>query len=228
MSKYEIHIHSGQNLSIGDGSFTGNDQPSRSSSLLPFTLLTVVLVIVGFLALQQRWPIDVPWPFNPKTTMETSMDTTIETTSTPIPQRVFLRRSCGELTHVVEANRPIQLLYGVWVAKGKGFLEDDLKHLSVKLRVDGKIMQGELQSPTPISRIPCGKVFEEGYWAAYMIQLPPLSPGEHIIEFVYSFDGQVTDGYDSDGDGELDLFGPGEWGEQSYTLIVEPLNTRPR
>jgi len=62
---------------------------------------------------------------------------------------------------------------------------------------------------------------DQGYKSVWIYRLPPLSPGAHRVEISISLDRAVTDGYDSDGDGKLDRFGPGEvfygWVDVSLT-----------
>ena len=56
----------------------------------------------------------------------------------------------------------------------------------------------------------------------WMYDLPPLSPGSHIVEFVVSSDKQLTDGLDENGDGQLDTFGPGNILVGYAEVVVKP------
>jgi len=62
---------------------------------------------------------------------------------------------------------------------------------------------------------------DQGYKSVWIYRLPPLSPGAHRVEISVSLDRAMTDGYDSNGDGKPDQFGPGEvfygWVDVSLT-----------
>jgi hypothetical protein len=49
-----------------------------------------------------------------------------------------------------------------------------------------------------------------GYKSLWIWELPPLTAGLHLVEFSVSLDRAVTDGYDGNGDGKEDQYGPGE------------------
>jgi hypothetical protein len=61
-----------------------------------------------------------------------------------------------------------------------------------------------------------GEVMEDpdGYAVHWRYPLGTLEAGTHRVELSISSDTAFTDGFDSDGDGQLDFFGPGEvfWG----------------
>ncbi len=73
----------------------------------------------------------------------------------------------------------------------------------------------------------------EQYWSQPQLQeneasmfwkydLPPLTPGSHLVEFVVSTDKQLTDGQDENGDGQLDTFGPGDILVGYTEVVVKP------
>ncbi len=136
-------------------------------------------------------------------------------------QELFVRWSCKN-TYTIEAGRPIDLEYGVFVARGIDLLENNLSHLRVTLSMDGQSINGIQGSPSPISSIPCGETYsDEAYWVSYETQLNPLDPGEYKLDITYFLDEEITNGYDLDGDGKSDNYGPGEIAKQQHTIIVK-------
>ena len=137
----------------------------------------------------------------------------------PASQIIYLRPSCGT-TYTVQANALLEIGYGGWLAIGEDLAIDNAQHLTVDLVIDGELVSGVQQPVVPGSEIPCAAPPEDAYGVYYVTQLGSLDAGEHAVSVTWSLDAQVTDGYDSDGDGQLDLYGPGEVATQEFTIIV--------
>lgn len=138
----------------------------------------------------------------------------------PSPQVILFRPRCGT-TLTIQAGRPLEIHYGTWVAIGLDLAKQNAEHLSVGLLLDGEPVTGVQQPPVPSYAIPCGISVADGYGVFYIAQVGPLSAGTHVATQTLSFDEQVTDGYDADGDGTPERYGPGEIRTTEFTLIVE-------
>jgi hypothetical protein len=137
------------------------------------------------------------------------------------PQLVNLMRRCGS-EFVVEVGRPILLRYGGWVAIGVDLANDSPNHLTVELKVDGQIVYGYALPAIPASQLPCTDItVEDAYGVLRETTLNPLSAGRHAVEVAFIVNDSITDGFDSNGDGEPDYYGAGTLSTQTYTLISQ-------
>lgn len=152
-----------------------------------------------------------------KTVPTSSPMSTPQPSSTP--QIVFLRSGCGTMYHI-QVGTPLEIQYGAWLAVGKEQTVQNAQHLSVRLVIDGVTVDGIQQPIVAGSEIPC--VVLKGLFGVYFrTQVEPLSKGTHVVKVTWIFDEQVTDGYDSNGDGSPDMYGPGEIAIEEYMIIVE-------
>lgn len=147
-------------------------------------------------------------------------------TLTPTLQLLTMRPGCGD-SYVVASNAPIKLQYGGWETKGFEIAQNQADHLTVTLILNGEVIPGQRQPLGPFNSLypgsSCGSADIENAFGDYSIAyINSLDPGEYSAEVVYSFDEQVIDGYDSDGDGNLDTYGPGEAHRLRFTIIAEP------
>jgi hypothetical protein len=138
----------------------------------------------------------------------------------PASQIIFLRPSCGD-TYTVQAGSSLEIRYGSWVAIGEELAMQNAEHLTVELVLNGETVVGEKQPVVPRSEIPCGLPLEDAYGVFYVAQVAPLGPGTYAAEVTWSFDEAVTDGYDANGDGEPDWYGPGEVFTHEFTIVVQ-------
>jgi hypothetical protein len=138
----------------------------------------------------------------------------------PASQIIFLRPRCGD-TYTVQANTPLELRYGSWVAIGEDLAQQNADLLTVELALNGEIVTGEKQPVVPSSEIPCGTPREDAYGVFYVAEVGPLTSGTYHAEATWSFDQAVTDGYDADGDGVPEWYGPGEIFTREFTIIVK-------
>ena len=135
------------------------------------------------------------------------------------PSIVFLRLRC-DTTYTVQAGTPLEIHYGAWLAVDKEKAVQNAQHLSVRLVIDGEVVEGVQQPVVAGSEIPC--VALEGLYGVYFsANLDSLSKGTHVVTATWIFDEQVTDGYDANGDGTPDNYGPGEIATEEYMIIVE-------
>lgn len=169
---------------------------------------------------------------SPETTLTISADTvsmgsqTLSTATAVKHHELNLRSACGT-EYVILANVPIELRYGGWIARGMELAKNNAEHLSVKLTVDGQVVIGQKQSVRAADKLypgsECGSIdYEDGFGTYFVAYLDSLPPGEHYVEIEYSFDEQVTDGYDNNQDGVLDLYGPGALDTLRFTIIANP------
>jgi len=134
-------------------------------------------------------------------------------------QVVFLRSRCSTIYNI-QAGTPLEIQYGAWLAVGRERTVQNAKHLSAQLVIDGVTVEGVQQPVVSGSEIPC--VALEGlYGVFFSAQVEFLSRGSHIAKVTWIFDEQVTDGYDANGDGSPDTYGPGEIITEEYMFIVE-------
>jgi hypothetical protein len=165
-------------------------------------------------------PTDTPAPTTaPTATRKPTLALTAAPTQPPTPQVIFLRPRCGT-TYTVQADRPLEIRYGSWLAKGADLAAQNAQHLTVRLVLDGVPVTGVQQPVVPGSAFPCG-ASAEAYGVFYVAQVGPLSAGTHVASQTFIFDEQVTDGGDYNGDGALDLYGPGEVFTSEFTIIAQ-------
>jgi len=157
---------------------------------------------------------------SPTATRKPTLVPTVAPTWTPTPQIIFLRPRCGT-SYTVQADRPLEIRYGSWLAKGVDLAKQNAQHLTVKLVLDGELVAGVQQPVVPGSEIPCGVGSADAYGVFYVTQVGPLSAGTHVASVTWILDEQVTDGGDMNGDGAIDLYGPGEVVTHQFTIIAQ-------
>jgi tRNA A-37 threonylcarbamoyl transferase component Bud32 len=160
-------------------------------------------------------PVPTPTPMPTATPRPTAVPTLA-------PQLINLHRACGA-EQTVEAGRPILIRYGAWITIGVDLANDTPNHMTVELRVDGQLVSGYALPAIPASQIPCsqGGAPEDQFAVRWETTLNPLPPGRHDIEVAYVIFEALTDGYDSNGDGQPDIYEPGTQGTQYFALISQ-------
>jgi hypothetical protein len=166
-----------------------------------------------------------PLPTNTPRPTPTRMSTNTplpSPTLAPQPQYVSLSRRCGD-TFTVEAGRPIELSYGGWSARGVELAEQNADQMRIDLLMNGQPITGYRLPAVPVSQLPCPPPDSlEGFYGVLRITtLSGLAPGTYEMVVTYIATEQITDGYDADGDGQPDLYGPGEVGSFVFTVIAQ-------
>ena len=96
------------------------------------------------------------------------------------------------------------VLHWTWFATTAPLAQSFADLAEIALTIDGQTFSGLGEywgTPEPYAR---------GYAIQWNLPLPALEPGSHRIETTISLSEQVTDGFDENGDGKKDLYGPGE------------------
>jgi len=119
----------------------------------------------------------------------------------------------GKAPVTVDRETPVALTWS-WQAASAGTLDDYVEAAAFSLKVDGK--------PVDVTAAWGRRVDCEG-GECYGWQLPPmyLEPGRHTAQMSVTLDRAVSDGFDSDGDGKQDVFGPGKSVFSPCNLVVE-------
>lgn len=134
-------------------------------------------------------------------------------------QVIFLRPSCGK-TYYIQSGKTIELRYGAWGANGEERARDNARYLTVNLTIDGRPFNGQRLFVSS-SFIPCDNIPSNSYWIQHTALIDSLAPGEYTVEVVFTFDQEITDGYDIDNDGQLDSYDTSTPIFQTYTIVVQ-------
>ena len=142
-------------------------------------------------------------------------------------QVVILSRACGE-TVTAKADQPIKIHYGYWGAL-KEFYKENYDYMDFHIYIDGERYYGQrIEQPLALSAIPCVDQAnwdvdwqQNGLFMYDILELDFLSAGEYQIVVTYYLAGRVNDGL-RDEDGELLVWGPGEYQTLTFQLIIEP------
>jgi len=93
-----------------------------------------------------------------------------------------------------------------WIATSKMYTLDFINASKTTITIDGMTFSDleEYWGAVIYSE-------EDGcYISLWISEVPTLAAGENLVEFSLSLDRAVTDGYDVNGDGKEDQYGPGE------------------
>jgi hypothetical protein len=102
------------------------------------------------------------------------------------------------------AGQPIQLTLG-WVTVTPEQAAEFVRVANTHLTVDGQPLSNAHQYWGDVTQT------SEGYYkVSWAYPLGTLEAGTHRVEVALSSDTTFSDGFDSDGDGQTDVFGPGE------------------
>ena len=146
--------------------------------------------------------------------------------STDEAQYISLSRSCDDNV-VAKANRPIVLQYGYWGTANQTYSKANDEVLTIRLRMNNQTYLGERAQPVGWEDVPCLDPTDMG--AAQTpearvlydeLLLDGLAPGVYPITITMSLDQAVSDGFDLDEDGALDMYGPGEILTTHKTLVI--------
>lgn len=108
-----------------------------------------------------------------------------------------------ENTLRMPADQPVLLHLG-WLASSRSQANLFVDLAEITLKVNGQEYVGFQEYWEPV--LP----YSNGYGVDWNLPLVELSPGLHRIDYVIKLKEQITDGFDLDGNGKLDQYGPGE------------------
>jgi hypothetical protein len=63
---------------------------------------------------------------------------------------------------------------------------------------------------------------DDGISLPWRYDLPPLTPGSHVLELIVHSNEELTDGFDGNGDGKPDAYGPGDFLSGYVEVVVLP------
>ena len=129
---------------------------------------------------------------------------------TPYPMPVYIG---AEQTIDWPANQPV-VLYLVWLTITADQAQAFADAAQMTITIDGQEFNGLGEYWGPIVTT------SEGAGVYFNLPITALSNGSHRVEYSLSLTKQVTDGYDLDNDGKLDLYGPGQVLEGWVELTV--------
>jgi hypothetical protein len=102
----------------------------------------------------------------------------------------------------VAAGQPIELAYS-WITVESQQAADYLRLTRRQLTLDGQILSNVDQYWSGVTE------HSDGYQVRWQYPLGTLDVGTHRVELTVSSEVAFTDGFDSDGDGQPDVYGPG-------------------
>jgi hypothetical protein len=113
------------------------------------------------------------------------------------------------------ADQPLEVRWS-WTAKSIDLLDQFKASTTLSVTLDGEpLIKPEQYWSQP-------QLQEEEASMFWVYDLPLLSPGSHLVEFVVSTEKKLTDGQDENGDGQLDTFGPGDILVGYTEVVVKP------
>ena len=159
-------------------------------------------------------PTDTPIPTATPEPTSTPQPTAIPepTAAPPSGEAVSINPFCN-CQEQVAIGQPVQLTWA-WLTVLPGQAADFAGVTHTNVILDGQSL-GNLDQYW-------GDVIEDsdGYAVRWTYPLGVLEPGTHLVELVVSSDAALTDGFDSDEDGQADLFGPGEMFRGWVEIVV--------
>jgi hypothetical protein len=168
-------------------------------------------------------PTDTPVPTHTASSTPIPSPTTPPptATSTPILEPVTFRiRGLAPRYENVEAHQPVVVEWA-WGVCNPDVVSKSVNAISFEVSIDGSVAAtGDLAEQRSAVR-------EEDWegihvWVTYWSQpMGAFASGSfHWIEVEWHLTAEVTDGCDSDGDGHLDVYGPGTLGVQRLEVTV--------
>lgn len=105
----------------------------------------------------------------------------------------------------IGAGQPVELTWA-WLTVEPGQAADFARLTRLCLTVDGRSLNGLERYWSDVTEDP------EGYKVRWTYPLGALAAGTHRVELAVSAETALTDGFDGNGDGQADVYGPGEIG----------------
>jgi len=118
----------------------------------------------------------------------------------------------GESPVVLEAGRPV-MLYWKWTTESTRYRQDYIDAASFALQLDG--------DPVDLSDARQYLwVCEEAPCVTWELPSMTLGEGSHEVVMAVTLANEVLDGFDLDQNGNLDVYGPGEWVAPACEIIL--------
>lgn len=131
-------------------------------------------------------------------------------TSYPMPVNPMLNNT------VTWKSGQAAMLSWTWLAAEEGLTRSFADQVLTTVRLDGTAYTGLKEYWSKPVRLP------DGYGAHWSLPLPALAAGTHRVEFSVVAPKAISDGFDGDGDGSRDMYGPGEVFRGWVEIQVEP------
>jgi hypothetical protein len=136
----------------------------------------------------------------------------------PVPEGILMFETRDEIRLWTDQN----LILGgnVWVADTEKLVSEYIESLQIALTLDGSALSDPTDYWSDVYA--CGDVDGDGdddFASEWQHDLGTLSPGTHQLKITVRSQWPVIDGFDSDGDGELDEFD--YYHEHRVSIIVE-------
>jgi len=138
---------------------------------------------------------------------------------------LHLSGSCQQ-TFYVQADEMLELHYGHWGVLGDENIEENEAALTIWLYVNDIPSRGRLATNARTRELTCAdrQDFSDAEWNdtrwMHAVSTVTLGPGTHHIRVVVSLTDEISDGFDNDGDGFPDMYGPGEVFTREYTIVA--------
>lgn len=121
----------------------------------------------------------------------------------------------GDSPQYLESNQ-MASFYWWWGAASEEFRQDYIDSVTFSLRLNG----------VPIDITRSEQLLDECRegWFCVTWTMPPMTmdPGSNEAVMTVILDREITDGFDTDGDGNLDTYGPSEWVADPACKIIAP------
>ena len=193
----------------------------------PFKLLIAILTLAVILACR-AWPIPAPGE-PPSSPLPPAIEPSVPVPTSPEEPAVEPTESLVEPVTIrivrpgdgrIPAGTPVQLTIG-WVALTEEQVADFLAAISLTGTLDGEPLSDLNDYWGEIGLYEGGAVGSvEAYISEWLYPLGVLSSGEHTVEIRGTLEQSVTDGYDSNNDGQPDQYSGEVW-QFTVQIVVE-------
>jgi hypothetical protein len=135
---------------------------------------------------------------------------------TPAGELYWLYPFCNCEDTVPAGDVPV--LHWGWITVTEAQGKDFISASTTVVTIDGTAYQVQQQNWGPVAY----SSKDNGYKTGWNYTLPALGPGTHRVEFSLSLSSTVTDGYDTNNDGAVDQYGPGDAFYGWVDVVIQP------
>ncbi len=135
-------------------------------------------------------------------------------TGTPSTGRLTIYPFCN-CRREARLNQPLTASW-FWGFKSADLLERFKSVVTMTLTLDGQTV------PQPEQYWGDTRHEDDGVSLPWRYDLPPLTAGSHVLELVAHSGVEFTDGFDENGDGKPDAYGPGDFLSGYVEVVVQP------